>query len=90
MPYIKEERRKELIINEIPRNAGELNYMITMLVKDYLNLSEFNEEKQEYIKPDYQKFNDALGALEGSKLELYRRMVAPYEDFKKIENGDVF
>jgi hypothetical protein len=38
---------------------------------------------------NYQHFNDVLGALEGAKLELYRRRIAPYEDTKIVENGDV-
>jgi hypothetical protein len=34
-------------------------------------------------------YNDAIGALEGAKLELYRRYVSAYEDDKIKENGDV-
>jgi len=33
--------------------------------------------------------NDAIGALEGAKLELYRRVISKYEDKKIMENGDV-
>jgi hypothetical protein len=39
---------------------------------------------------NYQRLNDALGALEGAKLEFYRRVVVPYEDWKMTENGDVY
>jgi hypothetical protein len=42
------------------------------------------------VKKDYQAINDCLGALEGAKLELYRRVAAPYEDRKIQENGDVY
>jgi hypothetical protein len=35
-------------------------------------------------------YNDVIGALECCKLELYRRMVAPYENTKIKENGDVY
>jgi len=38
----------------------------------------------------YQNINDLLGALEGAKLELYRRVAAPYEDEKVESNGDVY
>ncbi len=31
-----------------------------------------------------------MGALEGSKLEFYRRIAAPYENKKMKENGDVY
>lgn len=80
MPYIKPERRHALWYSDnLPKDAGELNYLITRTLIRYLGDA-----------PNYQKYNDALGALEGAKLELYRRRVAPYEDTKIEENGDVF
>ena len=81
MPYIKPEQREELNTGErVPANAGELNYVITMIIRDYL--LENGES--------YQTFNDCIGALEGAKLELYRRVMANYEDTKIKENGDVY
>ena len=77
-PYITNEDRAYVKARG-PKTAGELNYAITMLVQGYLG-----EE------PNYQLFNDAIGALEGAKLELYRRQVVPYEDVKIEENGDLF
>lgn len=84
MPYIKQEDRarllKELLEGDInPTNAGELNYMITCIAHTYWANNGSN----------YQAFNDIIGALEGAKLELYRRKVAPYEDDKIQQNGDV-
>jgi len=38
----------------------------------------------------YTFINDCVGALEGAKLELYRRVASPYEDKKIAENGDVY
>jgi len=76
MPYIKQDARTRA--QAAPETAGELNYALTMLVKRFLGKA-----------PNYQRFNDAIGALEGCKLELYRRTVAPYEDIKIRENGDV-
>lgn len=84
MPYITKERRCALMEPDsqadVPNNAGELNYMFTMLALSYL--------KDMGVR--YQTYNDIIGALEGAKLEMYRRMVAPYEDTKKEENGDVY
>lgn len=80
MPYIKQTARYE--IDEegaLPANAGELNYIFTKTINDYFDLAGVS----------YQTFNDAVGALEACKLELYRRRVAPYEDLKIKENGDV-
>jgi hypothetical protein len=85
MPYIKIEDRNRLKsftdsmdTLEI-KTPGELNYLLTLLTHRYLN------QKPE----NYQGYNDAIGALEGAKLELYRRHVALYEDEKIKENGDV-
>ena len=80
MPYVDKEARFELDNIRTAKNAGELNYMITKIVNAYLKESDFN----------YQRINDALGALEGSKLELYRRVAVPYENAKISENGDVY
>jgi len=86
MPYIKEDRRKELrepamlIQPHEPMNAGELNFIITSAVIHFLG----------YEKPSYQRYNEVIGVLECAKLELYRRAVAPYEDTKIKENGDVY
>ena len=38
---------------------------------------------------NYANANKLMGVLECSKLELYRRLIAPYEDTKVNENGDV-
>jgi len=79
MPYIKTDE-----ILEVRKggaiNAGELNYEFTRVITQYLY------KKRE----SYQTYNDIMGALEGAKLELYRRMIAPYEDNKMEENGDVY
>ena len=80
MPYIKRSRKEDLsCIGEVPDNAGELNYLFTQLAIRYLG-------KQ----LNYQRINDVIGALEGAKLELYRRLASPYEDGKIEENGDVY
>ena len=79
MPYIKQEDRKELKKELYPVNAGELNYCIHILLDIYL------KQKGQ----SYQTYNDMIGALEGAKLELYRRRVSSYEDKKILENGDI-
>lgn len=80
MPYIKETDRDRLDEGGNAQNAGELNYALTMLC---LNYYEENGSR-------YQQINDVIGALEGCKLEFYRRLAAPYEDTKIVENGDVY
>lgn len=85
MPYVGQEARKQLNVGAVPKNAGQLNYVVTKACLRYLR----NLEKPGR-KISYQDYNDVIGALECAKQEIYRRMVAPHEDIKKTENGDVF
>jgi len=80
MPYVKQSDRIRLDNGEDAQTAGELNYIITKTVDAYLNRTPRN----------YANLNDAIGVLECAKLELYRRIVAEYEDTKITENGDVY
>lgn len=83
MPYIAGDDRGQAINYPFAeaslKNPGKLNFIITRLVRCFLN-----------EKPRYEDFNAAIGVLECAKLELYRRMIAPYEDKKIEENGDVY
>jgi hypothetical protein len=87
MPYIKPEKRKKYtkVLNELvtilkTANAeevdGELNYVVTKVLKDVYPLR-------------YYHINKAMGVLECIKQEYYRRVAAPYEDTKIKESGDV-
>jgi len=87
LPYIKSEKRKkyEKIIQELvgilkslpPEEVdGDLNYVVTKLLKEVYPLR-------------YYHINKAVGVLECIKLEFYRRVAAPYEDVKIKESGDV-
>jgi hypothetical protein len=85
MPYVTRQVRDELDdkINYAGRtiaSAGELNYLITNLVQEFIT-----EQGK-----SYDTINSAIGALECAKLELYRRIVAPYEELKIQQNGDVY
>lgn len=84
MPYIKADRRENLDrVHDLGYPAtlgpGELNYAITQLVRSYVGSD-----------VSYAKINEVVGVLECAKLELYRRLAAPYEDKKIVENGDVY
>ena len=93
MPYIKKIDRKkyEKSIDEIVRTlnlegidgfypVGDLNYIISTIIKKTLD--------RQGVR--YQNVNAIVGALECTKLELYRRLIAPYEDEKVESNGDVY
>lgn len=71
MPYVDKVARARLDGGAVPENAGELNYVITRCVDEYL------------IQKDslrYANINEVIGVLECAKLELYRRIAVPYED----------
>lgn len=93
MPYIDQKHRKALdesidalisrmgwtvAVDKIGRD-GILNYVVTRLLMGRLG-----------PMPRYSDLNEVMGVLECAKLELYRRMAAPYEDKKREENGDVY
>lgn len=86
MPYIHiydRELHKELleaIKNTAVPVPGHMNFLITALLSRYL----------EDNGKSYQTYNELIGVLECAKLELYRRLIGPYEDTKIKENGDVY
>ena len=83
MPYITRAAKNSIHHWRDPRGAetpGELNYKLTLQILAYWRGSRQN----------YQVINDIVGALEGCKAEFQRRVVAPYEDQKIKENGDVY
>lgn len=80
MPYIERANRQRIDAGGLPVTAGELNYAITRLVDSYI--------RREGMR--YRSINEAIGALECAKLELYRRVAAEYEDDKCRQYGDVY
>lgn len=80
MPYLNAGVRSSLEDGRVPSEAGELNYLVTRLCDAFLMKTGLS----------YKNINQAIGALECAKLELYRRIASPYEDKKSRENGDVY
>lgn len=96
MPYIDEEERKELDFaidimvdnildnktglnnpNDFSHFLGRINYCFSRIIMGVMkNIS-------------YKNIAMATGVLENIKQELYRRIAAPYEDRKVLENGDI-
>jgi hypothetical protein len=81
MPYIDQQARDRIDGGGAPESAGELNYAVTRLVDGYI-------ARGGGVR--YALINEAVGALECAKLELYRRVAAPYEDAKIAQAGDVY
>lgn len=88
MPYIHQQTRNHLnqfldpLAEEIRQSenfAGDLNYAISFILARITNQG-----------LNYARANACMGALECTKQEFYRRVVAPYEDAKITQNGDVY
>ncbi len=91
MPYIPQERRQELypliskvageiqaaVESGIGKRGGEVNFAICTLI-DML------------YDRNYTELSAAVGDVECAKLEVYRRLLGPYEDGKIAIEGDVF
>ena len=84
MPYISYVARQTVDAHG-PTTPGELNYAITRLLVKYASYAHASIEDISYMT-----LNDMLGALEGAKLEFYRRIVVPFEEQKLKANGDVY
>ena len=93
MPYIPSEDRpaydglidqlaEALAAQPADRRKGHANYVITQLVRKAWGVDAASGES-------YSNYADVIGTLECSKLELYRRWVADYEDKAIEKNGDL-
>ena len=82
MPYIKQSRRRELnhVVNDMLcadlQPHGDLNYILYAYCK-------------RCIAPGYTGYKNYLGELTEAAAEIRRRLLAPYEDEKIRENGDI-
>ena len=87
MPYIAGNRRARLepemgmLIQKLKESPieevdGQLNYVISRLLVSLYT-------------PKYFNYNRAMGVLNCASQEFYRRFVAPYEDGKMRDAGDI-
>jgi len=82
MPYVKQERRAGLdeIVNLMKEKGikanGDLNYVLFAYCL-------------RNIEPSYNNYKNYMAELNECAEEIRRRMLAPYENKKIYENGDV-
>lgn len=82
MPYIKQENRAWMdeVVESMNQHGveanGDLNYILYAFCK-------------RYVKPSYNNYKNFCGELRQCATEIERRILAPYEDSKIEENGDV-
>ena len=58
-----------------------------MLVVEYVAAQIYARRLTE---ANYNLHNEIMGVFASAQAEYYRRCVAPYEDRKRVENGDVY
>lgn len=99
MPYITDEYRDDINLifqecemkslddflthlAEYPEDklAGIANYVVSSLIAKLIIRGK---------DKNYNRINSAIGVLECSKMELYRRVAAGYEDLAIKKNGDI-
>lgn len=80
MPYLTDQRKRELAEGAKPDTAGDLTWELQQMVLEYVEVKGLR----------YQTLAECLGALEGCKADLVDRMLLPYEHMKRAENGDVW
>lgn len=88
MPYIVKEMRT--MIDQRATNVlslvgqlypGELSYLLTQVVLHWINVDP---------RPDYARLASVSGVLTETLAELRRRVIVPYEEARRQQNGDVF
>ena len=81
MPYIDNKQIRQILDDIVYKyfttleKKGNLNYFLCKL---FLS-----------TPISYEHARNFIGELENAKLEIYRRFIAPYEDIKCKENGDL-
>lgn len=84
MPYIDPARRAAFdahldALGAELQSGGEINYCVYRLCLAFLKRTGMS----------YTNSMVPFSALGAAQMELYRRVIAPYEDRKILENGDV-
>ncbi|MCI0656857.1 MAG: hypothetical protein L0170_07275, partial [Acidobacteria bacterium] len=62
-----------------PETPGDLTFLIYHIIRSYVERKGLR----------FQVIAEVLGALSAADREFYRRVAAPYEDQKLLDNGDV-
>ena len=87
MPYIKQDRREDLdkalytLLCELGEcSPGDCAYVFTRIMQQIMGIK----------GKSYQTFAIITGIIDTVRHEFLRRVVNPYENKKKRQNGDVF
>ena len=84
MPYVTKETREYLQ----PLSHEMLKFMLELQEPGILNYILFNHCVH-FVNPSYTNYKNFIGELNECVAEIRRRLLAPYEDKKIEENGDI-
>lgn len=90
MPHVRVTDRACRPSSVVPaENVGQLTFQLTAVLQDYiLERTSCRPLSQQYV--DYALLAECLGALEGCRADFLDSVLVPYEQRKKVENGDVW
>lgn len=100
MPYVPANRRAEMANGDLPRNAGDVNYLMTLEIITkwiakpcYATLQTLDEEYTDpTVRCPYATINQKtfIKSRERAFKEFDRRIGGPYEDGAIRRNGDCY
>ena len=91
MPYVDAQTKAKLARHGgWPETPGELTYMITRSLQEYLHTKLMKHRQDGDNRIRYADVAEALGALEGAKADLVRRILTPLEERAQDTNDDVW
>ena len=89
MPYINRRRRTEIDDGQSPQTPGDLSYVFTAAIIKYIDTN--REVPRAWPrKVTSQIISDICGAWKMTETEFIRQLVIPFEEGKRLENGDLY
>ena len=88
MPYLADPVKRQAIEDAVRHldvasmDGAELNFTLCTILNQFVS-----NDYRDNVR--YRRINEAMGAAVLAPMEWARRLVAPYEDLKARENGDL-
>jgi len=89
MPYINRRRRTEIDDGQSPQTPGDLSYVFTAAIIKYID-THSAVPRAGPRKVTSQIISDICGAWKMTETEFIRQLVIPFEEGKRLENGDLY
>jgi len=89
MPYINRRRRTEIDEGQFPQTPGDLSYVFTAAIIKYID-THSTVPRAGPRKVTSQIISDICGAWKMTETEFIRQLIIPFEEGKRLENGDLY